>query len=288
MIMNNLNIGFIGFGLIGGSIARSLKQANPNHHIIVTSRSLAPLKQAKEDGIVDQICEDTDQTFSQCDFIFLCTPVVTITKYLRQLKNIVKDGCIITDVGSVKGTIHEAVHSLNMEDCFIGGHPMTGSELSGYANSSSEIMVGAKYVITPTCKTTREQLDAYMQLIRIMKSEPVIMDYRQHDYTVAGISHIPHITSACLAKLVEESDDDAHDMHLLAAGGFKDTTRIASSSPEMWEQICQTNSDAITDILSRYITLLTDIRDNISNQTENYVYNLFKESGKYRNTFTDQ
>lgn len=288
MIRNNLNIGFIGFGLIGGSIARALKASNPEYIITVTSRSLTPLMQAKKDGVVDVISKEVNDTFSDCDFIFLCTPVVTITKYLKQLKNLIKKDCIITDVGSVKGAIHQAVIRLDMENVFIGGHPMTGSELSGYVNSSKEIMVDAKYVITPTDKTTQTQLNTYIDLIHQMGSDPVIMDYRTHDYTVAGISHVPHLAAAALAKLVKQSDDQSQNMHLLAASGFKDTTRIAASSPEMWEQIACTNSEAITVFLTKYIDLLTDIRDNIADKNENYVSTLFHESGDYRNTFSKE
>ena len=134
--MNTLNIGFIGFGLIGGSIAKALKKAHPEYIITATSRSLSPLFQAKKEGVIDIVLENVDSQFSDCDYIFLCTPVVTITEYLKQLIYIKKDDCIITDVGSVKGYVHESVINLGLEDCFIGGHPMAGSEKTGYKNAS--------------------------------------------------------------------------------------------------------------------------------------------------------
>lgn len=243
------------------------------------------LEPAKKDGVVDNIVPTVNESFNNCDYIFLCTPVITITQYLKQLKPFIKKSCIITDVGSVKGAIHKAVTQLDMEDNFIGGHPMAGSELTGYLNSSADIMINAKYVITPTKKTTQEQLQAYVQLVKDCKAYPVVMDYSLHDYTVAGISHVPHIISASLAKLVMDNDDNSHYMHLLAAGGFKDTTRIAASSPEMWDQICATNSDAICELLTKYIDLLANVRDNINNKTDGYVSDLFDTSRNYRNTF---
>ena len=239
-----LNIGFIGFGLIGGSIAKAIKAAHPEYHIIVESRSREPLIAALNDKIIDDICTCTDDNFSKCDYIFLCTPVITITKYMSALKPFIKPGCIITDVGSVKGNIHKAAHELGLDSCFIGGHPMAGSELSGYANSSADILKDSKYVITPTADTSSESLESYVQLIKDMKAVPVIMDYKEHDYTVAAISHVPHLIAAGLTRTVKTNDDDEKHMHLLAAGGFRDTTRIAASSPEMWSQICNSNKDA--------------------------------------------
>ena len=280
-----MEFGFVGFGLIGGSIAKALKIAHPNCTITATTRTLSVLEPAKKDGVVDNIVPTVNESFNDCDYIFLCTPVITITQYLKQLKPFIKKSCIITDVGSVKGAIHKAVTQLDMEDNFIGGHPMAGSELTGYLNSSADIMINAKYVITPTKKTTQEQLQAYVQLVKDCKAYPVVMDYSLHDYTVAGISHVPHIISASLAKLVMDNDDNSHYMHLLAAGGFKDTTRIAASSPEMWDQICATNSDAICELLTKYIDLLANVRDNINNKTDGYVSDLFDTSRNYRNTF---
>ena len=286
-----LNIGFIGFGLIGGSIAKAIKKKHPEYIITVASRSQAPLFAAVNDGIVDNVRTQPDDSFSDCDYIFLCTPVVTITKYLAQLKVLAKPGCIITDAGSVKGYIHRAVSELEMDDMFIGGHPMTGSELSGYANSNAELLKDAKYVITPTEKTSKEQLSAYASIVEDMGAVPVVMDYRLHDYTVAGISHVPHLIAAALTRTVQKYDDSEGHMHLLAAGGFRDTTRIAASSPEMWTQICDANRDAICDILDKYISEMQDIKKHIAAGKNNaddmreFIEKLFTDAGSYRNSF---
>ncbi len=289
--MNNspLTIGFIGLGLIGGSIAKALKSSHPEYTMIATSRSLSPLVAAKADGVIDIISDSLSPHFSECDFIFLCTPVMTIPKYLWQLKSIIKKNCIITDVGSVKGNVHQAVTEAGLTKHFIGGHPMAGNETSGYANSTPRFLCGAKYIITKTDETTNEQLCAYETLIKSMGAVPVIMDWKIHDKTAACISHVPHLVAAALAKTVKDEEDSKQYMHLLAAGGFKDTTRIAASTPEMWSQICKANSDAICDTLDNYIELLTTIRYNIANDTNedrvSYVEELFTETRRYRNTF---
>lgn len=283
--MNISHIGFIGFGLIGGSIAKALKQLHPDCRIIASSRSIEPLLKAQEEGVIDIVSDGVNDIFSDCDIIFICTPVVTITKYLEQLKPIIKKDCIITDVGSVKGIVHEAASKLDMDENFIGGHPMAGSELSGYSHSYAGLLEGARYVVTPSPKTTPEQLEKYIQLIKELKAIPIVMDYEKHDYSAAAISHLPHLISAALAKLVKDSDDEEAYMHLLAAGGFRDTTRIAASSPEMWEQICASNSDAIISLLGNYIDLLNELKNKLSNDDFSYINELFKEAGSYRNTF---
>lgn len=283
--MSFQHIGFIGFGLIGGSIARAVKADCPDCKITVSSRSAAPLQQALEDHVIDNISLAIDDTFSECDLIILCTPVITITEYLRKLKPVISSKCIITDVGSVKGYIHDAVKELDMESCFIGGHPMAGSQLTGYLNSSADILINAKYILTPTQYTTKEQLDALKNFIIQIKSEPVVMDVHTHDRTVAGISHIPHLSACALTRMAEQNDDEMNHMHLLAAGGFKDTTRIAASSPEMWEQICETNGTAISELLSSYIDILSNIKSSIDQKNTAAVQKLFTDSRNYRNTF---
>lgn len=150
-------VGFIGFGLIAGALAHALKESGRDYHITATSRHLEPVIAAVADGIVDVAAPAVDETFAQCDIILLCTPVITITEYLTKLKAIASPDCIITDVGSVKTIIHEAADSLGLNDRFIGGHPMAGSEKTGYENSSSSIIKGARYIITPTKETKPEK-----------------------------------------------------------------------------------------------------------------------------------
>ena len=278
-------VGFIGFGLIAGSIAHALKESDNNYNIAATSRRLEPVYEAKKDGVVDDVLDCVDNTLADCDFIILCTPVITMNDYLKQLKNIAKKDCIITDVGSVKTSIHNAVKELDMEDMFIGGHPMAGSELTGYANSSAAIMKNARYVITPTAKTTDAQLERFKALICDMKANPIVMDYATHDKTVAAISHLPHLISTALVKLVSKHDDSEKHMQMLAAGSFRDMTRVAASSPEMWDQICASNSEDISALLGDYIDILSEIKNNIDNKTPGYVNELFEMSREYKNSF---
>ncbi len=279
-----MKTGFIGLGLIGGSIARAVRYFYPDAEIIAYSRTRASVEQAVADGVADRIPEGVGEDFADCDYIFLCAPVSSNANYLEQLKPIIHPSCIITDVGSTKTDIHEKVIELGMEANFIGGHPMAGSEKTGYANSKRILIENAYYMITPTGKTPEGAVESYRDFIASLKALPLVVDYHTHDYVTAGISHLPHIIASSLVKLVKDSDTENGLMKLVAAGGFKDITRIASSSPEMWEQICMTNRKNISSILGDYIASLTEIQKELDHAEEGSIYRLFETSRDYRNS----
>lgn len=288
MIGNTYSFGFIGLGLIGGSIAKALKLRYPDCRITAFSRSQAPLELAVTEGIVDVIASSIDgASFGRCDYIFLCTPVDNISVYLEKLAPVIHSSCTVTDAGSVKEAVHKAAHKAGLDSSFIGGHPMSGSEKTGYANSSALILENAYYIITPTEKTGDERLEKYAGIVSAIGAVPIIMDYRKHDRCVAGISHLPHLIAGSLVNLIHDSDSEDGMMKRLAAGGFKDITRIASSSPEVWEQICMNNTEAISDMLDRYINSLIEIKSHIAGNDGSYIYSLFEKSSKYRNSIDD-
>ncbi len=284
--MKNMTLGFIGFGLIGGSIARGLKRADRSITIMAYMRTRSKLEQAKADGTVDIILEGIDQTLSQCDIIFLCTPVEYNAAYLAQIRPYLKPGAILTDVGSTKTNIHETVIAMGMEDVFVGGHPMAGSEKTGYENSTDHLLENAYYIISPTAKNTPEQIERMRQIALMLHAIPLVLDYREHDFSVAAISHLPHLIASSLVKLVMDNDGESETMKRIAAGGFKDITRIASSSPVMWEQICMTNVDNLKILMRRYIESLESIYHDLDTHNGPAIYDLIDKSGKYRDTFS--
>ncbi|MFV0344332.1 MAG: prephenate dehydrogenase [Anaerocolumna sp.] len=286
--MIETKVGFIGFGLIGGSIARKLKELNPKNYLIAYNHKKdtvsSGLQEAVNDGVLDLITNNLTSSFCNCNLIFLCGPVLANITYLTMLKDVTGPNCIITDVGSVKTNIHEAVKSLELEDQFIGGHPMTGSEKTGYQNSSSSLLENAYYILTPTKKTSINNLDYLSQLVKSLGSIPLTLDYREHDDITAAISHVPHIIASALVNMVKDNDDDFHKMRTLAAGGFKDITRIASSSATMWQNICLTNTTSIRQFLKKYIDTLQDIDNNLKESHENSIYRFFDTASTYRDT----
>ncbi|MCI6676749.1 MAG: prephenate dehydrogenase [Clostridiales bacterium] len=280
--------GFIGLGLIGGSIAKGIKRVHPNDHIMAYDQDQKTLTAAFHEHTIDTVLTKIDEHILDCDFVILCTPVAYNASYLKAVRPFLKPGAILTDVGSTKTLIHNQVIALDMEDCFIGGHPMAGSERSGYDASNDHLVENAYYIITPTSKSTPEQINRMISFVSSLSALPMVLDYKKHDYVVAAISHLPHIIASTLINLVKDSDTEEHTMRQVAAGGFKDITRIASSSPVMWQQICLANSDNISCVLKNYITSLNEIVDYIEHKDSDALFRLFADSGKYRNSIADR
>lgn len=283
--MSCLTCGFIGLGLIGGSIARALKASVPDIKIIAFDINKASLSLAKEEHIADVTADAIDESFSDCDYLFLCAPVQKNDANLAAVKAVMKPSCLLTDVGSVKTAIHEAVCAAGLEHCFIGGHPMAGSERVGFANSKASLLENAYYILTPTASVPEERLNAYRELVAGMGAIPLILDYKKHDYVTAAISHLPHVVASSLVNLVRDSDDSDCIMKMVAAGGFKDITRIASSSAVMWQQICLTNAENISSLLKDYIDVLSSFKEELDSRDEAALYRQFDSARIYRDSF---
>lgn len=283
--MNFQNIGFIGLGLIGGSVAKALRRVYPDLPITGYNRNREVLNMAVEDGTVTVAADESLAAFASCDLIFLCVPVVTALKFMDRLATIRKSGCILSDVGSVKGEIHRYAKEHGMDSFFIGGHPMAGSEKTGYANASDRLVENAWYILTPETNVPGQKVNDMKELLEGIGALPLIMDYREHDLVTAAISHLPHVISASLVNLVHDADGPEEHMRTIAAGGFRDITRISSSSPQMWQEICLSNPDNICDMLDRYIAKLLDYRQAIGNRDADELLKIFTECKDYRDSF---
>lgn len=285
--MSALTVGFVGLGLIGGSIAKAIKRYYPETRILAHTRSRETIQYALKEGIIDEACDTVGEPYSRCDYIFLCAPVESNASYLAALKPLLKDTCILTDVGSTKTDIHEKVNTLGLQKNFIGGHPMTGSEKTGIRNAKWQLLENAYYILTPSEEVSESMVKKYETFVRSLKALPMILNYREHDYVTAAISHLPHIIASSLVNLVKASDSEKETMKQVAAGGFKDITRIASSSPEMWEQICSTNSENIVSVLDDYINDLISFKIALVEQNHGQIHDLFETSRNYRNSISD-
>ncbi len=282
-----MKIGFIGLGLIGGSIAKTIRRVHPSARILAYNRTQEVLNQATREGVIDEAAWDITPAFSDCDYIFLCVPVVTMKKYLRDLKAVIGPGTILTDVGSTKGDIHETVEQLSLTSSFIGGHPMAGSEKVGYSHSTDRLLENAWYILTPGGNVPIERVSAFSEFIRSLGALPLILTADEHDFITAAISHVPHVVSASLVNMVHELDGREEYMRTIAAGGFKDITRISSSSPQMWQEICLANSENICTVLEAFIRKLTDFRFAIRNGNKEKLMQYFSECKNYRDSFSD-
>jgi len=285
--MQNKTFGFIGLGLIGGSIAKALRLAFNNCTIVAFDKDTEALTLSMQEGVCNAGYTELNEQFTDCDIFFLCTPVDFNAEYLRQIKAIKKDSAIITDVGSVKKTIHDVVSELELDNCFIGGHPMAGSEHSGYNASRAGLLENAYYILTPGKQVSYSNVDKFQMLIKSIGSIPIVMPQEKHDMVTAAISHLPHMAAYALVNLIAESDDDEETMKMIAAGGFKDITRIASSSAIMWQQICGENKEQLLDFMDRYIHSLTSLRQQIDSENSSYLFDYFQNAKDYRDSFDD-
>lgn len=283
--MQHLELGFIGFGLIGGSIARALKKQKLDITVTVYTRRQNPdLEAGRREGIIDELFYEIDERFSRCDIIFLCAPVLKNLEFLPLLKPLIKPGCILTDVGSVKYNICERASELGLARHFIGGHPMAGSEKTGYANSTDILLENAYYLLTPLPENDPADLALMKELVGYMGANCVVMPPKDHDRITAAISHVPHIIAVTLVNMVRQNDNDEQTMKAFAAGGFKDITRIASSSPEMWQDICIANGDSIDDFLAFFQDQLQQFRRMISRNDRPAIGEEFRAAGDYRDS----
>lgn len=286
--MSQFTCGFAGLGLIGGSIAKALKTGSRTPvKIVAYDISRKDLALATQEGIVDVPAPSLDATFRSCDLLFLCAPVSANNENLLKLKKHLSADCIITDVGSVKTEIHKHIEAAGLSSQFIGGHPMAGSERTGYTNSKARLLENAYYILTPSREVSEEKTAFYQKLVESMGAIPLILKPEQHDYVTAAVSHLPHIIAASLVNLVQASDSEDGIMRMIAAGGFKDITRIASSSPEMWQQICLTNTDNISLLLKNYISSLSQIQTILDTRDSDCLYDLFGNARSYRETFAN-
>lgn len=277
-------IGFIGLGLIGGSIARTIRKFHPDYRLLAFDKDRSALAEAVSLNVINGICDIDDEQLYNCDYLFLCAPVEFNVEYMEKIKDSLGKNCILTDVGSVKSVIHEKVTELGLEGRFIGGHPMAGSERSGFSNSSDHLLENAYYIITPGGEVALEKISDFTELIASLGAIPLVITAEEHDFITAGVSHLPHIVASALVNLVNLLDNDAQYMKMIAAGGFRDITRIASSSPVMWEQICLENQKNISTVLDEFIRMLIQIRCSIDNKEADNIFDMFASSKDYRDS----
>ena len=281
--MVDKKISVIGLGLIGGSIVKALKERMNITNIAAVDNNVESLNQALEEGYITRGFSKLDEYIFDSDIIFICTPVSTTISYIKTLK----DNCIITDTSSTKGNIIDYINSLDNPPCFIGGHPMTGAEKMGFKSSYAHLFENAYYILSHTKNSTDDHMNTLCEIIEGIGAIPLKLDAQIHDKITATISHVPHVIASALVNLVKNSDSEDKKMQTLAAGGFKDITRIASSSPQMWENIVLSNSEKIKKILFDFIETVHSFMEYIDNNDSKNIYNFFESAKLYRDSFSD-
>lgn len=278
-------VGIIGLGLIGGSLAKALRSRCDVPKIVACNRSEDVLKQAFAEGVIDDYTTQVNELFSGCDLIFICTPVDKIFDYAQALLPYVSKDCILSDVGSTKNGLYQKIKPLADRITFIGGHPMTGSERFRYQASREHLFENAYYLLTPGETVGPEPVAVLKGLLERIGAIPVVLSPAQHDHVVASISHVPQVIASGLVNFVQAADDAKKHMHLLAAGGFKDLTRIASSSPEMWDSICAENRTEILDALTAVESVIGRFKEHLRAGDAEAIHTYFQSARDYRESF---
>jgi prephenate dehydrogenase len=284
VIVNKLAI--VGAGLIGGSFALALKQAGAVSEVLGVGRNPARLTVARELGLIDHVADWAEA--GQADCILLALPVGETGPVLKQLAPHLKPGAIVTDAGSTKLNVIEAARAAlgtRFTD-FVPGHPIAGSEQSGPGAAQADLYQGKKVVLTPQADTHADALATVRALWEAAGAQVETLDAALHDRVFAAVSHLPHLAAFALVdELAQRADGDV--FFRFAASGFRDFTRIAGSSPEMWRDIALANRDALLVELDAYLAALQALRQAVAGQDADAMLELFSRARTARENWID-
>lgn len=284
-----INLAIIGVGLIGGSLGLCLKdKMGDNICITGLCRSQKSMDMAMKLGVVDYATADIEKVVKDADIVFLSPPVLQIVPMVEKILPYLKKGAILTDAGSTKQYIWQHLQKILPADVYyIAGHPMTGREKSGVTAAKKDLFVGKAYVIVEDTGAPKEAHEKLMSVLKYTEANFTTLDIAKHDRCASVISHVPHVTAAALVTLLNRSGDDLESCIKLIGGGFKDTTRIASSNADMWADICMTNSTAIVNNLKMLQSIIGEVITACENQDRQAVYDYFTASKARRDSILE-
>lgn len=257
-------VAIIGLGLIGGSIGLALHKTKGAQQVVGYDLGKGVSDAARRMGAIDQPYSTLSDAVRGAELVILATPVGAMRSLLQNMAATLIPRTIVTDVASTKGqVINWAEEFLPPSVSFVGGHPITGKELSGVAAADANLFKDRIYCITPTRHTNPAAINKVTSFVEMLGARVRFLEPAEHDGQMAGVSHLPFVASTALMNTVA-NDPAWGDASILAAGGFRDMTRLAAGSPEMYRDICLTNSEALTRWLNAYIKTLSDLRDRIA------------------------
>jgi len=281
------HLAIIGVGLIGGSLAIALRKAGVVGHITGCGRSDTNLKKAIELGVIDDYTHDVSEAVKQADLVFVAVPLGAMKSVFQQMKDALQDNAIVTDGGSAKASVIEDWLSVFDDDRqLVLGHPIAGTENSGVEAALPDLYQNRRIIITPTATTDADRLEAVIGMWKTCGAEVSQMSVQQHDTVLAATSHLPHVLAFGLVDSLDKQE--AHDdIFKYAAGGFRDFSRIASSNPVMWRDICLSNADALTPILDQFIEELQRLSTVIKQHDAEALLKVFTDAKQARDDYVD-
>ncbi|MFS8629595.1 MAG: prephenate dehydrogenase [Bacillales bacterium] len=274
----------IGLGLIGGSLALCIKKAHPEAEIIGYDVNEEQCRLAKMLSVIDSKAETVKEGAERADLILIATPVTETEHLIETLASArLKENVIISDTGSTKEKIVEKAALLTKKGItFIGGHPMAGSHKSGVIAAKEILFENAFYLLTPEPGTDQEKVEILKEWLRGTKAKFLTLSPAEHDYLTGVISHFPHIIAASLVHQAEKTSRRRSLVTRLAAGGFRDITRIASSSPDMWKDILLHNKEVLLSLLEQWQNEMEKVKMMLEKEDEREIYQYFYEAKQYR------
>lgn len=276
-------LAIVGVGLIGGSFARALRAAGAVKTVVGVDADQANLDQALALGVVDEIARTAVDGVRSAQAVFISVPTCSIPSLVREIAGALPAGCVVTDGGSVKAEIVRQCEALMPPGtCFVGGHPIAGTENSGAAASFSALFQGKRCILTPTGSTDPAAFDLVSRLWQAAGANVCPMEAGHHDRIFAEISHLPHMVAYALVHAVGTADAEGENVLSYTAGGFRDFTRIASSDPVMWRDIALMNRQALLNSIDGFSASLAELRERIERGDSDGLTEFFTIAKRFR------
>jgi len=284
MLIDNLSI--IGVGLIGGSLARALRKAKLVGRVTGCNRSEKTLKKAVELDVIDDYYLNISEAVKDADVIIIGTPLSVSEKILPKLADSMSANTVLTDVGSVKGGIVNVAKEVLAEKFsnFVPGHPIAGTEKNGVEASFEDLFVNHRVILTPLKETSSKAHKLVTQMWKSVGAQVIDLDVKHHDEVLAATSHLPHMLAYALVDCLA-SMQESEEIFEYAAGGFADFTRIASSSPSMWHDICFSNREALIRTLETFSSHIDNIKSAIEKSESDELLETFRRAKEARDKF---
>ncbi|MBT9142231.1 MAG: Prephenate dehydrogenase [Dehalococcoidia bacterium] len=271
----------VGVGMLGGSLGRAMLKRGLVKEVVGIDQCQGVLAKAVSLGAVSRTTASLPECVGGADLVILAAPVVAVLELLPKIAPHLAHGALVSDVCSTKGAVlKQALACLPESVTFLGGHPMAGSEKDGVEALDEQLFENAVYVLTYTVRNALSR--QFVRLLEQLGAIPVEMGAEQHDRVVANVSHLPHLAASVLAEVVAANSKDRKEIIRLAAGGFRDTTRVALGNPLLWRDICLTNRGELVPLLDAYLRELGAVRDLVAAGDENGLLAHFQRARDFR------